>query len=127
MSALQTDRDRVLESLLKAGVGGELATGIVDTLAEAGYTRLARISERPASRSVSLPEAQTPFPVLQDSTVPGFFRFAPVSRILPTLLLTYDQRIDQEDLNRDMYRYARLGNDRTPTSVLVLSQSARIA
>lgn len=116
--------DKVLECLTEAGVPEKLAQGIIDILVQAGcmdYASTAKASNgNHSAKVVSLsshrppPPASSRFPLIQDT--------------LPTLLLTYEQRIDvvHDRRHRDMYRYARLASANRVSNALILTREQRV-
>ena len=102
----ETGRDRVLESLMTAGVPEQLAISIIDILVKAGCmhgTAASKLDKKLCvSESLSLPQNKKGLPV--------FLRFPLIHDTLPALLSTYKQRVDAADGRRfrDMYSYARL-------------------
>jgi len=103
------NRQQVIESLTAAEVPEVLATGIADVLAEAGFKKLA---VRPYQTSR-----------------PSLLRFPPIAKILPTLVLSHDQRIELPAQKRqhNMYAYTRLVARSCQVDVLMLTPQDRVA
>ena len=116
-------RQRVVESLIAADVPEALAVGIADVLARAGFDRLSVSSTQ--SEQAALVSSRD----IDITASLAFLRFPPIVKILPTLLLTHDQRIDgaAEKRQLNMYRYARMAARNRSQKVLVLTPKDRVA
>ena len=124
-SKANTHRFHVIESMTSAGIPDALAIGIVNVLADAGFSQLSELEELDRSKSNIVTLVQT----TPNPTFTHFLRFPPVIEILPTLLLRHDQRVTDPERKRrsTSHAYARFAVKSSTEHVLILTQAERVA